>query len=221
MTQEIDNQEAVAEILENVRRAFKTRTEQEAIAERERQKAQAKRIGRERAAIREWLVSWLPAPLVQFVKLNDSTYDAATHYGYESSAKGVWVEVEVPGAVPVAFKLYRQDEELSFGRWPYDRYNENQFALPTMASVDRDEEGDLYIRYNWPNSPQHLDFNTALGQAIALYEEWWPALQEAWLKAEAKSNEAPVEKAPVETQERIAQALERIAGALEAQVYGY
>ncbi len=218
-----DLQIEVTEILKTSRRAYEDHATQEAIAERERQKERAKRIGRERAAIREWLASWMPVPLIQFVKLHDSTYDNAEYHDYESGALGVWVEVQIPSAVPVAFKLYRQDEKFGFGRWPYDRYNENLFALPTMAAVKLDEDGEPFVKYDWQTSPQHQDFNASLGHAIHLYEEWWPTLSEKLDRAyEAQvAAQEPADPQPQpDVQERIAQALERLASAVELHVFG-
>lgn len=217
-----DLQIEVTEILQYSRRAYEDRVAQEAIAERERQEANAKRVGQEHATIREWLTSWMPAPLVQFVELHDSIYDDAAHYGYESGTQGVWVQVDIPRAVPVGFRLYRQGDELGFGRWPYDRYNENRFVLPTMVRVECDEDGDPFVKYDWPNSPQYFDFDVALGHAIYLYEEWWPIVSEKLDRAyEAQvAARKPVETKQLDAQERIALSLERLASAIDLHVFG-
>lgn len=226
MNTQIETQQ-ISEILQSARRIYEIHAERAAKEERERQDAQAKRTAAERAELHKWLATWMPEALIPFVKINDSTYTNAARYDYNSRTKGVWVEIHAPAAVPIAFRVYQSLDELSFGQWAYPS-GEGTLAVPVFAAVKASDDGDIYIDYDWPNYPQYDDIEVALGHALSLYEEWWPALQESWLRLdarlhqEAEAREADVAaNTPPDVPERIAQALERIAGALEAQVYGY
>ena len=187
LDQDPDYEKDVAEIIAEVRRDYDDHVAAVAVADRDLQAARAARIGRERLAIRHWLASWMPIPLIQFVQLDDNTYTDASSYRYDGGGKGTRLVLDVPGAVPVAFSMYRNsDEELEFGRFAQYQDAECVFAVPVLPRVQRDEEGDLYIHYDWPYHPQHNNFSFALGRALSLWQEWFPAILDKWIRMETE-----------------------------------
>lgn len=171
----------------------------------------------------DWMRTWMPEPLVEFVDLTYFDAYSAGRARSDDSSRGMTLYLRIPTSTPIRFRVYRNyGGDLRFGRWPYGKGNENIFMVPMFARVDAEEgEGDgPFINYEWPALPQFDDIMTAVGCARALYDEWWPALQERWLDMNAQRQESveePVLVVEPDWNERVVAALEEIASALLVQ----
>lgn len=169
----------------------------------------------ERAEVRDWLCTVLPEPLVDCIDLSEYSLYQAKQYG---NRRGIWLTIALDSAFPVGFRVYREGSDFTLAS-QYHGDRDLFFVVPESASVKRDEDR-LYIEYFYASQWNHATWQTAVGQALALWQEHGERLT-AKLERERFVGPEPEEIAPSEpktTEERIADALEEIASSLNSIV---
>lgn len=207
----------LSSILESAKKAYEDQLDQQLAQIAAEAQKQAAQIEQERAEVRAWLCTIMPEALVGCVDLAEYSHQAASRNSSKDDRQGVWLTIFLPDAFPIHFDVYRNGAGLfRLVNEPYISRDELlRFAVPESAQVKR-EEGQSYISYsNWTRR-NHADWQTAVGQALALWAEHGERLT-AELNVpviEPEQEPAPAPK-PKTTEERIADALEHIASALD------
>jgi hypothetical protein len=218
-------------ILNQARAAYAAEQTQAAAQVAADEQARQKQQEQERAEVREWLLTILPALLVDCIDLSCYSHSSAQYHNYNSDPKrkGTWLTIVIPQAFPINFNAYLSHTgEFELVQEPYRAYAPEFFAVPSSASVRRSEEDDeLYISYNGGYTRNHTDWQTAVGYALAQWQEYGERLTaELDYDGPEPEPEPELEPAPEPktTEERTLDALEGIAASLDQlvtfKVYG-
>ncbi|MCA9873076.1 MAG: hypothetical protein KC441_05460 [Anaerolineales bacterium] len=217
--------QTVEQVIENALRQFKEQAKEQAELDRRNKAENQKRLDRERAEVREWLVQHIPQQVMQYIDFGNYSHDAASSY-HSWSPYGVVLEMTAPKVAPIRFRIYRNSEKFEFQ--PLEEYGRAGFVAPNRVRLDSDpdyDDGKPYIRWEW-SAHRGTNFITALGEAAALYEEQGQRLEEelrtaieTWQAAQHTAVQPAPNLEDLSLEERQVLALEAIADALGTLAY--
>ncbi|MBP6802522.1 MAG: hypothetical protein KA362_00285 [Chloroflexi bacterium] len=220
--------QTVEQVIESALRQFKEKATEQAKLDRLSASEEQKRLDRERAEVREWLVQYIPQQLMQYIDFGEYSHDAASRY-HPRPSFGVVLEMTAPRVAPIRFRVRRLKDE-GFEFQPLTSGGAVGFTAPIGGRVDSDpdyDDGRPYIRWDWPYH-NNFNFMTALGEAAVLYEARGRRLEQelrtavdGWQAAQqtAVSQPPPPDPKNIPLVERRVLALEAIADALGTLAY--
>lgn len=218
--------QTVEQVIEDALRQFKEKAAEQAKLDCLSAAEEQKRLGRERAEVREWLVQYIPQQLMQYVDFENYSHDAASRY-HPRFPYGVVLEMAAPRVAPVRFRIQELKGD-GFDIQPLEEYGSAGFVAPIGGRVDSEtnyDDGKPYIRWEW-SAHRGVDFITALGEAAALYEEQGQRLEgelrtavEVWQTAQHTAVQPAPDLKDLSLEERQVLALEAIADALGTLAY--
>jgi hypothetical protein len=211
--------ETLEQILENAHALFQQRVAQEIAADDARQAEEDKRLARERAELREWLVQFIPQELMQYVDTSGYSHNEATRSNHRMP-DGALLEIHVPGAAQIRARIQKRRDGFSLNRV----YNGGDagFVVPTSWRIKSDpdyDNGRPYVEYGWGHGgvPKE-DFMLILGAAVDFWREHSAAIERALAQKAAERRlaevAAPVTREGLSLISRQVIALEAIADAL-------
>ena len=125
-----------------------------------------------RHQLRDWLLEILPEPLVERVDLSNVDFRSLNRTRSREPERGCWLTISLPDAFPVSFNVYMtKNDGFTLVREPFRDDDNLLFSVPSSARVGFDEDGNPQIVYNDVYCRSHAGWETAVGQALALWRE--------------------------------------------------
>lgn len=210
---------------ELIKQAIEKYDAHEAVREAEqeaRQQADQKAAEQERAALREFLATLMPAELVQYAKLDNYRLAHAREFRTGDS-NGTVVTVRPPECFPIELRVYADRHgNFEHEKEKWARYDDGPyFFVRSKPEIVQDEFGDEGFFIDFRGAEPFEDFMTALGYAAVrgpdLYglQEELEQLKEADALEEARPDLA-AEPEELTRMERMVIALENIADGIAA-----
>lgn len=208
-------------ILDQAKAAYEEELDRQLAQIATEQREQSERLFKEREEVKAWLCTIMPNAIVEYINLSEYSHQAAGRYSSKDDRQGTWLTISLPDAFPVHLNVYQNHHGFQLVNEPYTQRDEIlRFAVPKFAQVECDEEGQPYISYTDRTRRNHANWQTAVGQALALWQERGQRLMAQMREWEdmPKPTENPIPPEPKAREDRALDALESIAANLEQLV---
>lgn len=215
------SKQTLEDIFEEAAIAYNARQEEQ--AEREQQairEAQAEEE-KERADLHRWVMDWGQPALMPYIRLEMyNLHDARKHWYGE--LKGCLVEINLPEAMPITFRVARKDDWFAFSTYPSQHGRWHVASGYRIEAIDDDDTLDICWMYH---ETPFTDLRMAIGTARATWATRGKSAFDDLIRAKERQERSQIAKAEAikepaierTTEERIALALEDIAQTLANQ----